>query len=408
MQIFIRVVLFFSLVFLVELYFLRKVAWSVKFNFKKILSSKISFTIKAIVIFLNIYPTFLIVDWIFAEITKSSVLIPQNLLFDYFIIYPVWIFILIAVQCALFFIIFDLLKFISFPVWKQIKEEVNSIIAKIILLIVISFLIYVPARVIYDYNTIQIRTVEYKKENLPYQLNNFRIVLISDIHADRYTNPKRLQKFINNVNSIRPDLVLIGGDMISSSPEYISEAAKYIGKIKSKHGVYSCVGDHDFWAYRNDSQKSLNEVETDLRKYKVEMIDDGKRTIDVDGAEIGITFITNTYVEHITKSVLDQLTSDTTKYGLKILISHQPKQIIVDKAVEANYDLLLAGHTHGGQVTFLFPFKNLTPTMFETKYIRGNFYFGKMLMVVTRGLGMSLVPMRYNSTPEVTLINISR
>ena len=71
------------------------------------------------------------------------------------------------------------------------------------------------------------------------------------------------------------------------------------------------------------------------------------------------------------------------------------------------YDLFLAGHTHGGQITFLFPFLNLTPTMFETKYIRGKYEMGKMLIIITRGLGMSLVPMRYNSTPEITIINVS-
>jgi predicted MPP superfamily phosphohydrolase len=66
--------------------------------------------------------------------------------------------------------------------------------------------------------------------------------------------------------------------------------------------------------------------------------------------------------------------------------------------------LFLAGHTHGGQITMLFPFLHLSPTRFETKYQRGDFHFGSMLMIVTRGLGMSLAPIRYNSTPEVTLI----
>jgi predicted MPP superfamily phosphohydrolase len=73
-----------------------------------------------------------------------------------------------------------------------------------------------------------------------------------------------------------------------------------------------------------------------------------------------------------------------------------------------NYDLFLAGHTHGGQITFLFPFINLSPTLFETKYVRGDFKFNNMLMIVNRGLGMSLVPLRYNSTPEVTVIVLTK
>ena len=59
-----------------------------------------------------------------------------------------------------------------------------------------------------------------------------------------------------------------------------------------------------------------------------------------------------------------------------------------------------------GKLRFVFPFIQLTPTMFETKYTNGDFWFGSMLLVVTRGLGMSLAPIRYNSTPEVTLITL--
>ncbi len=408
MQIFIRTILFALLVFLVEFYFLRKFRKSFEIIFKKTANIKIRKAIKIFVSIINIYPAFLILDWVLAEITDAPVFIPQNIFFDWIILFPFWIFILIAIQCNLLFLIIDFINILSISIRKRFKEKYYSAEAAIILILIVSFGIYVPARVIYDYNTIQIRSVDYEKKNLPAQLNNFCIVLISDIHADRYTNAARLQKFINGVNSTNPDIVLIGGDMISSSSEYIDTAAKYLGMIKSKFGIYSCVGDHDNWAYRNDSQKSLEEIESVLKKHNIFMIDDGNKALNINGASVEITFITNTYVEHITNSILDKLTSDTTNFGLKILISHQPKQNIVDKAVKANYDLIFAGHTHGGQITFLFPFKNLTPTMLETKYIRGNFNFGKTLMIVTRGLGMSLIPMRYNSTPEITVINISK
>ena len=71
-----------------------------------------------------------------------------------------------------------------------------------------------------------------------------------------------------------------------------------------------------------------------------------------------------------------------------------------------HFDLYLCVHTHGGQLSLVFPFIQLSPTLIETKYIQGDFWFGDMLMVVTRGLGMSLAPIRYNSTPEITLITL--
>ena len=71
-----------------------------------------------------------------------------------------------------------------------------------------------------------------------------------------------------------------------------------------------------------------------------------------------------------------------------------------------NYDLFLAGHTHGGQITLVFPFIQLTPTLIETRYIKGDFYFNDMLAIVCGGLGMSLAPVRYNSTPEIVIITL--
>jgi predicted MPP superfamily phosphohydrolase len=87
---------------------------------------------------------------------------------------------------------------------------------------------------------------------------------------------------------------------------------------------------------------------------------------------------------------------------LKIFLTHQPREHLIEAAKKNNFDLYLCGHTHGGQLSLVFPFIQLTPTLFETKYIRGDFWFDDMLMIVTRGLGMSLAPLRYNSTPEVT------
>jgi predicted MPP superfamily phosphohydrolase len=107
----------------------------------------------------------------------------------------------------------------------------------------------------------------------------------------------------------------------------------------------------------------------------------------------------------VPQNVLDSLAFNNDG-DLKIFLTHQPQPYLIESGQKNNFDLLLAGHTHGGQITFVFPFVQLTPTMLETSYIRGDFWFNSMLMIVSRGLGMSLAPVRYNSTPEITLINL--
>jgi len=308
------------------------------------------------------------------------------------------------VQSILLFFILEILKLLIYPKYRKQKEKFKNIEAKIVVVILAFFIVYVPARVILDYYAVSTRIVEYKNKNLPGALNNFKITFISDLQADAYTDASRLEKYIRRVNDTYPDLVLIGGDMITSTPVYIDEAAEYVGKIKSKYGVYSCIGDHDNWAYRNDYKRSLREVEGALKKYNVKMFNNKDTVLNIKDSSIGITFLTSTYVEHLNADVLDSLLHAQNHSDLKILLIHQPNALAVQKAARAGYNLFLAGHTHGGQITFLFPFINLTPTLLETRFVRGDFHFGKMLMIVTRGLGMSLVPLRYNSTPEITVI----
>jgi predicted MPP superfamily phosphohydrolase len=408
MQLVIRIIVFVFLVSLIEFYFISKIKNSLKFLFPKFVSNKTAKIIKILLVVLNIYPVFLIVDWGFSELTRSQVFIPQSNFFDFLIIYPFWVYLFVAIQSILFFLLLELIKLLLIPVYKKYKPKIKLGESYIVLALTVCFLIYVPARICYDYFSVDVREVSYEKPGLAGELSNFKIVFISDLHADRYTSKKRLENFITKVNEAHPDLVLIGGDFISSYPDYIGFAAMETGKIKSKYGIYSCVGDHDNWAYPDNPEKSLTEIKESLKKNNISMFDNANKKIVINSQPVLLTFTTDTYVRRVSQSTLTDLVSDTGKYALKILLTHQPGDYLMNSASKHNYDLFLAGHTHGGQITFLFPFINLTPTMFETKYIRGNYNMGKMLIIVTRGLGMSLVPMRYNSSPEITIINITR
>ena len=402
-----RIILALLIIFLTEYYFVKKVTNAAKFLFPSINENKRKKWTIVFLIIVNLYPLYLLSAWGYSAIGGKMIFIPESSLFDYLIIFPFWIWMFLVAQSLLILLPLELIKLLLLPIYKKFREKLRRGEAKFVLALAIFFIIYIPARALYDYYTVSIRITEYKNASLPDTFNNFKLVLISDIHADEFTNDARLERFVKKINSTNPDLVLIGGDFITSTPNYIETAATYVGKIKSKYGVYSCVGDHDNWAYRNDVSKSLKEITQALQRHNVEMINNEQRTINVNGAKISIAFITNTYVEKINETRFDNVVAGGLPGDLKILLVHQPSNFLVEKAKENNFNLLLAGHTHGGQVTFLFPFKNLSPTLIETKYVRGDFHFGNLLMVVTRGLGMSLVPLRYNSTPEVTVIMIN-
>jgi uncharacterized protein len=393
-----RTIIVFVIMLLLEYYFIKKAGKTITATFPGV-NSKFRISRNIVLIFLNLYPFLLLGFYL------SNSKLPDIWIYDYLFTYPFWIYIFIVIQTVLIFPLFLIIKGLLYPFYKRHKDAYLNVENKLLSGLIVFFILYVPTRIIFDYYTVSIRNVVYAKQDLNPALENFRLILISDLHADRHNDSNRFGNFINKVNNLKPDLVLIGGDMISGNPQYIDTAAKYVGKIKSRYGVFSCRGDHDYWAYRPDMQRSIDEITGALEKNNILMLHNKNMTLDIGGAKMLISFITYTYPDKISPDTLDKLLTEK-KEDLNVLLLHQPEGGIPEKAARNNYDMMLAGHTHGGQITFLFPFMNLSPTLIETKYVRGNFIIRNMLLVVTRGLGMSIVPIRLNSTPEITVVTI--
>ena len=405
MWIILRVLIGVIILFFLEYYFVRKLNLVFKVLFPDFSIKKKKIIIYTFVILLNLYPAILILNAVYAVITNQSVSFPQNIFADYLLLYPFWILILLILQVSVLFLFVDVFSLVPYFVYKNHREKIDVWKVRIFLALTLFFAFYVPGRIIYDYNSVNVRYVELKKENLPKDIDELKIAFITDVQADRYTDEARLKNYIDKITAQNPDLVLIAGDVITSTPDYINLAAKYLGKITPTYGTYSCVGDHDNWAYRKDNIRSLKEIKSALQRFNVQMLDNEIRYIEIDSSRVGITFITNTYVSEISETTLRNVSSSNNG-DLKIFLTHQPQNFLINSAVNNKYDLFLAGHTHGGQITLVFPFIQLTPTLVETKYIRGEFLLDKTLAVVCGGLGMSLAPIRYNSTPEIIILQL--
>jgi hypothetical protein len=305
-------------------------------------------------------------------------------------------------------LIIDLLRLLLFPVYRKSRHKIKRLQAGLVIIITVFFIVYIPLRIIYDWNNVDVNQYELVKKNLPAELDNFKIVFFSDMQADRFTERDRLMGYVNKINEQDPDLLLAAGDFITDSPSYIDTAAVYVDRLKSKYGIYSCVGDHDQWAYGRQIEKSRNEMIEKLGAKGVKMLHNDTAAVNIGSQEIFITFITNTYSVKTSEQLIDSLSANAKNAALRIFLVHQPNKMMMESAVENNFDLFLAGHTHGGQVSFLFPFIRLSPTLMETKYVRGEFNLDGVKMIINPGLGMSIVPLRYNSTPAVSVITLKK
>jgi uncharacterized protein len=407
MSFILRIIIAVVFISLLEYYFVKKVHRAVKEYFPRYPVKRLRKITAYVLMFFNLYPAILTISWLISAIFNvPRINFHHDIVFDYLLTYPFWTGIIIIVQSSLFFLVMDFLKGLILPFAGKYRHAVRVIELRLVPFFIIAFLVYVPFRIVYDYHSVELSRVVYRDSNMPDELKDLRIVLISDVQADKYTNRYRLRRFIERVNRQKPDVVLIAGDFITSGPDYIDLAAEYTGKINATYGVYACVGDHDNWAWREDPERSRRVLIEALSKEGVKMVDDGREYFTHNGKRVGLTIVTHTYSKRISVEVLSTLSSRNEHLDLKIFLTHQPVLDLVRHAYENEYHMFLAGHTHGGQIMFLFPFVNVAPSLIETNYVKGEFSYEHLMIYVTRGLGMSLVPIRYNSTPEITVITI--
>lgn len=403
-----RAVLFLSTIFIVQFYFAKRLRKSLLelgyFNHKR----KLTISIVIILLFFNLFPIFNTFVGIYGVINPATDFeIPKIFLIDYLFRIPSWLVIVIIVQVVILSAPIDFIYLLLNRIKIKVPEKLSPYLSKYFLVLLVFFICYIPLRAYYEHKKVVVEKRTYQLNTVNSSLEDFRIVFISDIQADRFTNPNRVKKYISKINEVKPDLVLAGGDFVTGDSNYIPIISSLVQDIRSNYGVYSCIGDHDFFAFKRNYWRSINEVKNALEKSNVKMIDDGNLILIINESKLKITFLSNTYVKSYNEMVFDSLASTSVDAELKILVTHQPDEKIALKAKEYGYNIYLSGHTHGGQVNFLFPFLKLTPVMFETNFISGDYWFDEMLMIVNRGLGMSTIPFRYHSIPEVTLIEIN-
>lgn len=229
-------------------------------------------------------------------------------------------------------------------------------------------------------NILTVRRVSVTDE----RLKGLRVVFASDFHVKPHEKI-RLERTVKKINSINPDIILLGGDYVSGhkkgSTLKTDVIADVLGNLQSKYGTVAVMGNHDGWQ--------------------------GKKEVIEAFEGVGITVLENenkSFGEFCVAGIEDLQTGNPDiKKALSgvdkpvILLSHTP-DIISDVPQQVN--LTLSGHTHGGQVVFGKPF--VVPSKFGDKYAYG--YFEPLRLFVSRGLGTSILPLRFNCFPEVVLI----
>jgi predicted MPP superfamily phosphohydrolase len=229
-------------------------------------------------------------------------------------------------------------------------------------------------------------------ERLPKKLHGFRIVQLSDIHHSSFTSREQIQRAVELANNLQPDLIALTGDYISKERQYAAPCAELLGQLRAPRGVFAVLGNHDHWV---DAA-----LITDL--FRAEginvLVNQGMR-FEHKGAAFWLAGVDDTMVglEDLSLALAGSRSDE-----MKLLLAHNP--IILRRAARAGVDLVLSGHTHGGQVSLRS--ERSASGRPRRRLLKGLARQGSTQIYVSRGLGTVVLPIRYGCPPEVSLLEL--
>jgi predicted MPP superfamily phosphohydrolase len=232
--------------------------------------------------------------------------------------------------------------------------------------------------------------------NLPQAFEGFRIVQISDIHAGLTVRRDWIETIAWQVNDLKPDLIAFTGDLADGSVAHLRDDVAPLGQLHAPHGKFFVTGNHEYYS---GAEEWVEHVST--MGYNVLMNE--HCLISCNGASIVLAGV----ADYSAGGFVPRHTSDPKKAiegapadKVKVLMAHQPRSLYVAETL--GYDLILSGHTHGGQ---FFPW-NLAATLGQP-YIKGLHNRNGMWMYVSKGTGYWGPPVRLGARSEISVMKLT-
>jgi predicted MPP superfamily phosphohydrolase len=243
----------------------------------------------------------------------------------------------------------------------------------------------------------RVREVDIPVPNLPDGLDGLRLLHLSDIHLSAFLSEKDLARVIDSANELRPHLALVTGDLITSAGDPLQTCLRQIARLRADAGIMGCMGNHEDYARAEDlAEREAARLGIPFLRGRAQALRFGGAVLNVAGVDYQRSG--QEYLAGAERLVLPG--------AYNMLLSHNPDVFPV--AVEKGYDLTLAGHTHGGQVTVEILHQPINAARFFTPYVYGLYRSGAAAEYVTRGIGTIGVPVRIGAPPEIALLRLRK
>ena len=238
-------------------------------------------------------------------------------------------------------------------------------------------------------------TIEHTRiqlNRLPKAFDGFRVVQLSDVHHGPFSSKEQIEQAVDTANRLKPDIIALTGDYISKERQYAAPCAEMLGRLEARHGVFAVLGNHDHWV---DAA-----LITDLFRAEgiTVLINEGMR-FEKNGAAFWLAGVDDTMVglEDLSLALAGARSDE-----MKLLLAHNP--VVLRRAARVSVDLVLSGHTHGGQVAIRG--ERSASGKVRRRLLKGLGRQGNTQIYVNRGLGTVVLPIRYGCPPEISLLEL--
>jgi uncharacterized protein len=245
----------------------------------------------------------------------------------------------------------------------------------------------------------RVKEVDVPIDGLPADLDGLRLLQISDIHLSPFLSEAELARAIDTCLELRPHVALVTGDLISGRGDPLDACIRQLARVKADAGVFGCMGNHERYA-GVEAVAAAESARIGIRFLRghAQALRFGGATLNVAGVDYQSLAGKKTYLDGAEKLILPG--------AFNLLLSHNPDVFPV--AARQGYNFMLAGHTHGGQVTVEILDQSINPARFITPYVYGLYREGKAAAYVTRGIGTIGIPARIGAPPEIALLRLRK
>ena len=242
-----------------------------------------------------------------------------------------------------------------------------------------------------------LREATFAVPGLPPDLEGLRLTLLSDIHLGPYLSLPELDRVIAMANETRPHVALVTGDLITRHGDPLESCLSRLSTLRAEAGVFGCLGNHEVYANCQDFTEARGrELGMDFLRLRRRLLRFGAARLNLAGVDY----------QRQRRPYLAGAGRLLEPGAVNLLMSHNPD--VFPKAADLGYDLVVGGHTHGGQVTVEILEQTMNVVRFFTPYVAGIYRLRAASLYVSRGIGTINLPMRLGARPEVSLLRLRR